>query len=98
MEIKAIKAYRIEELQPNVKNSVINKYHNEHAWNWDLYSSERNKSFMAICNLLGFQLFDYDGGYGVGVEGFDTDEVKGASRVIAYVVNRFPLKKRNVER
>ena len=48
MEKRIINAYRIEELQPSVKNSVINKYHNEHYWNWDLYSSERNKSFQNV--------------------------------------------------
>ena len=93
MEKRIIKAYRIEELKTNVKNSVINRYHNEHYWDWDVYANERNKSFMAICDLLGFQLFDDDGGYGVGVKTFDADEIKGASRVIAYVVNRFPMKK-----
>ena len=65
MEVKAIKAYRIEELQTSVKNSVINKYHNEHYWNWDLYGNERNKSFRTICDIFGFQLFDYDDSYGV---------------------------------
>lgn len=87
MKVKAIKAYRIEELQTSVKNSVINKYHNAHYWNWDLYSSERNKSFMAICDAFGFQLFDYDGGYGVGCEPFDAEEVKGIRRVVAYINN-----------
>ena len=93
MELKAIKAYRIEELQPSVKNSVINKYHNEHYWDWDLYGNERNKSFQNICEMLEFQLFNYDGGYGVGVEAFNPEEVKGASRVVAYINNHVALKK-----
>ena len=91
MEVKAIKAYRIEELPGKVREHIIQKYLYEN--DWDNWYHERNKSFMAICDLLGFQLFDYNGSYGVGVEVFDTDEVKGASRVIAYVVNRFPIKK-----
>ena len=95
MEKRIINAYRIEELKTSIKNSVINKYHNEHYWDWDVYVNERNKSFQNICDMLGFQLFSYndDKSYGVGVEAFDADEIKGASRVIAYVVNRFPLKK-----
>ena len=91
MEEKSIRAFRIEELPGKVREHIIQKYLYENDWaNW---YHERNKSFMAICDLLGFQLFDYDGGYGVGVERFDPEEVKGASRVIAYIVNRFPLKK-----
>lgn len=93
MEKRIINAYRIEELKTSVKNSVINKYHNEHYWDWDLYSSERNKSFQNICEMLGFQLFNYDGGYGVGVEAFEPEEVKGASRVVAYINNHVTLKK-----
>lgn len=95
MEVKAIKAFRIEELQPSVKNSVINKYHNEHYWNWDVYANERNKSFQNICDMLGFQLFSYDDdcAYGVGVEAFDPKEVKGASRVVAYINNHVAFKK-----
>ena len=92
MEIKAIKAYRIEELPGKVREHIIQKYLYEN--DWDNWYNERNKSFMAICELLEFQLFSYDDkGYGVGVEAFNADEVKGASRVIAYIVNRFPLKK-----
>ena len=91
MEEKSIRAYRIEELPGKVREHIIQKYLYEN--DWDNWYHERNKSFMAICDLLGFQLFDYDGSYGVGVEVFDTDEVKGASRVIAYVANHFPLKK-----
>lgn len=87
MEVKAIKAFRIEELQPSVKNSVINKYLNEHYW--DVYANERNKSFQNICDMLGFQLFSY----GVGVEAFDPEAVKGASRVIAYINNHVAFKK-----
>ena len=93
MEVKAIKAYRIEELQPSVKNSVINRYHNEHYWDWDVYANERNKSFMAICDLLGFQLFNYGDDYGVGGEAFEPEEVKGASRVVAYINNHVAFKK-----
>ena len=97
MEVKAIKAFRIEELQPSVKSSIINKYHNEHYWDWDVYANERNKSFQNICDMLGFQLFSYDNdddkGYGVGVEAFDPEEVKGASRVIAYINNHVAFKK-----
>ena len=91
MEEKSIRAFRIEELPGKVREHIIQKYLYEN--DWDNWYHERNKSFMAICDLLGFQLFDYDGGYGVGVERFDPEEVKGASRVIAYIVNRFPLKK-----
>ena len=93
MEEKIIKAYRINELPGKVRTNIIQNYLYEN--DWDNWKHERNKSFMAICDLLGFQLFSYDddNGYGVGVETFDTDKVKGASRVIAYVVNRFPLKK-----
>lgn len=93
MEVKAIKAYRIEELQPGVKNSVINKYHNEHYWNWDLYGNERNKSFRTICDIFGFQLFDYDGSYGVDCEPFDAEEVKGIRRVVAYINNHYTFKR-----
>lgn len=95
MEFKAIKAFRIEELQPSVKNSVINKYHNEHYWDWDVYANERNKSFQNICDMFGFQLFSYDddGIYGVGVEAFDPEEIKGASRVVAYINNHVAFKK-----
>lgn len=95
MEVKAIKAFRIEELQPSVKNSVINKYHNEHYWDWDVYANERNKSFQSICDILEFQLFSYDndGTYGVGVEAFEPEEVKGASRVVAYINNRYHFKR-----
>lgn len=93
MEKRIINAYRIEELQPSVKNSVINKYHNEHYWNWDLYSSERNKSFRVICDILGFQLFNYDDSYGVGCEPFDAEEVKGIRRVVAYINNHYTFKR-----
>lgn len=92
MENKVIKAYRIEELLPNVKNSVINKYHNEHYWDWDVYANERNKSFRTICDIFGFQLFDYDG-YGVGCEHFDAEEVKGIRRVVAYINNHYTFKR-----
>lgn len=90
MENKIIKAYRIEELPGKIQQNIIEDYLYTH--DWDNWKHERNKSFCAICDLLGFQLFSYDddGGYGVGVEAV---EVKGASRVIAYVTNRFPLKK-----
>ena len=91
MEKRIINAYRIEELPGKVREHIIQKYLDEN--DWDNWHHERNKSFMAICDLLEFQLFDYDGSYGVGVERFNPEEVKGASRVIAYVVNRFPLKK-----
>lgn len=93
MEKRIINAYRIEELQPSIKNSVINKYHNAHYWDWDVYANERNKSFQNICEMLGFQLFNYDKGYGVGVERFNPKEVKGASRVIAYINNHVAFKK-----
>ena len=93
MEVKAIKAFRIEELQPSVKNSVINKYHNEHYWDWDVYANERNKSFQNICNMLGFQLFDYDGNYGVGCEPFDAKDMVGISRVVAYINNHYDFKR-----
>ena len=86
MKVKAIKAYRIEELQPSVKNSIINKYHNEHYWDWDLYSGERNKSFQNICELLGLQLFNYDGGYVVGVEAFNADEIKLDDEEVDYAL------------
>lgn len=92
MEKRIINAYRINELQPSVKSSVINKYHNEHYWDWDLYSNERNKSFRTICDLFGFQLFDYDG-YGIGCEPFDAEEVKGISRVVAYINNHYTFKR-----
>lgn len=89
MEIKTIKAYRIEDLPGKVQTKIIEDY--LYTTDWDNWKHERNKSFCAICDLLGFQLFSYgDGGYSVGVEAV---EVKGASRVIAYVLNRFPLKK-----
>lgn len=90
MELKTIKAYRIGELPGNIRTQIIQNYIDTH--DWDVWKHERNKSFCAICDLLGFQLFSYDddGGYGVGVEAV---EIKGASRVIAYVTNRFPLKK-----
>lgn len=91
MEKRIINAYRINELPGKVREHIIQKYLYEN--DWDNWYHERNKSFMAICDLLNFQLFDYDGGYGVGVERFNPEEVKGASRVIAYIVNRFPLKK-----
>ena len=91
MEKRIINAYRINELPGKVREHIIQKYLYEN--DWDNWYHERNKSFMAICDLLEFQLFDYDGGYGVGVERFNPEEVKGASRVIAYIVNRFPLKK-----
>lgn len=93
MEIKAIKAFRIEELQPSVKNSVINKYHNEHYWDKDLYCNERNKSFRTICDIFDFQLFDYDDSYGVGCEPFDAEEVKGIHRVVAYINNHYTFKR-----
>ena len=93
MEVKAIKAYRIEELKTSVKNSVINKYHNEHYWNCDLYGNERNTSFRAICDIFSFQLFNYDDSYVVGCETFDANEVKGIRRVVAYINNHYPFKR-----
>lgn len=92
MEVR-IKAYRIEELKPAVRSIVINQYHNAHSDNWDAYATERNKSFKNICDMLGFQLLNYGGGYGVGVEAFNPESVIGASRVIAYITNHATLKK-----
>ena len=93
MEEKSIRAYRIEELSGKVREHIIQKYLYEN--DWDNWYPERNKSFITICEMLEFQLFSYDDdkGYGVGVERFNPEEVKGVSRVVAYVVNRFPLKK-----
>lgn len=93
MEEKIIKAYRIEELNPKAKERALNEYHSANYFDWDLFSMERNKSFTSICDAFGFQLFDYDGGYGVGCEPFDPEEVKGASRVIAYINNHYDFKR-----
>ena len=91
MEKRIINAYRINELPGKVRTKIIQNYISEN--DWDNWYPERNKSFMAICDLLELQLFDYDGGYGVGVERFNPEEVKGASRVIAYINNHVAFKK-----
>ena len=93
MEVKQIKAYRIEELTPKAKEHALNEHHNANYFDWNLFSMERNKSFMAICDAFGFQLFDYDGSYGVGCEPFDAEEVKGIRRVVAYINNHYDFKR-----
>lgn len=50
MEKRIINAYHINELPGKVRTQIIQNYIDTH--DWDNWKHERNKSFMAICDLL----------------------------------------------
>ena len=91
--------YTIDELPDDVQRRLIQQAidNNVYEDDWEL---EREKSFTTICDTLGLSWDRYNGQWGdstsIWVE-LDSDyiydkDIKGASRVIAYINNRWNFK------
>ena len=87
----AIPYYTIDQLPSDVQKRVCQDAIDANIY-WDVWQDERNKSFDAICECLALQWTtdNYDNYY----VNDDSDEywaldIQGASRVIAYIVNRW---------
>lgn len=87
----AVPYYTIDQLPSDVQQRVCQAAIDANIY-WDVWQDERNKSFDAICESLGLQWScgGYDNYY---VEETSCDyyakDIIGASRVIAYIVNRW---------
>lgn len=94
METRKIKCYRLEELKGSAQTRVIGRFHAENIY-WDTWENERHNSFDAICDCMCMNWsVDYDGEYSVclGVDYYDAEDMQGASRVIAHIVNHWDFK------
>lgn len=91
--------YSIDELPEDVQRRLIDAALDNNVY-WDNWEREREKSFSNICETLGLLWGRYNGQWGdsthIWVELksdyiYDKD-IKGARRVIAYIVNRWNFK------
>lgn len=87
--------YTIDELPDDVQRRLIQQAIDNNVY-WDDWKHEREKSFNTICDALGLTWGRYAGQWGdnsiwVELQSDYTDDkyVEGASRVIAYIVNRW---------
>ena len=87
----SIPYYTIDQLPSDVQKEVCQKAIDANIY-WDVWQDERNKSFDVICDTLdlGWSVDNYDNYY---VEETSSDyyakDIQGASRVIAYIINRW---------
>ena len=83
--------YTIDQLPSDVQKEVAQKAIDDNYY-WDVWQGERNKSFDAICERLDLQWScdNYDNYYveETSPEWYAKD-IQGASRVIAYIRNRW---------
>nr|DAJ43619.1 MAG TPA: hypothetical protein [Bacteriophage sp.] len=87
----AIPYYTINQLPSDIQQRVCQDAIDANIY-WDVWQDERNKSFDAICERLDLQ-WDCDSYDNYYVEetscDYYTKDIIGASRVIAYIVNRW---------
>ena len=88
----AVPYYTIDQLPTDVQQRVCRDAIDANAY-WDVWQDERSKSFDAICECLNLQWStdNYDNYYVESGNSPDyyAQDIKGASRVIAYIVNRW---------
>ena len=87
----AIPYYTIDQLPSDVQKRVCQAAIDANIY-WDVWQDERNHSFSAICDKLDLQwTCDNYNNYYVEETSNDyyTKDIQGASRVIAYIVNRW---------
>lgn len=83
--------YTIDQLPSDVQQRVCQDAIDANIY-WDVWQDERNKSFDAICESLDLQWScdNYDNYYVEETScDYYTKDIIGASRVIAYIVNRW---------
>lgn len=83
--------YTIDQLPSDVQQRVCQDAIDANIY-WDVWQDERNKSFDAICESLDLQWCcdNYDNYYVEETScDYYTKDIIGASRVIAYIVNRW---------
>ena len=88
----AVPYYTIEQLPSDVQKEVCQAAIDANIY-WDVWQDERNKSFDIICDMLdlGWSVDNYDNYYVESSNSPDyyAKDIKGASRAIAYIVNRW---------
>lgn len=87
----AIPYYTIDQLASDVQKQVCQAAIDANIY-WDTWQDERNHSFSAICDKLDLQWScdNYDNYYVEETSNdYYTKDIIGASRVIAYIVNRW---------
>lgn len=87
----AVPYYTIDQLPSDVQQRVCQAAIDANIY-WDVWQDERNKSFDAICESLDLQWScdNYDNYYVEETScDYYTKDIIGASRVIAYIVNRW---------
>lgn len=87
----AIPYYTIDQLPSDVQKQVCQAAIDANIY-WDVWQDERNRSFNVICDKLDLQ-WDTDNYDNYYVEETSNEwyakDIQGASRVIAYIVNRW---------
>lgn len=87
----AVPYYTIDQLPNDVQKQVCQDAIDANIY-WDVWQDERNSSFNAICDKLDLQ-WDCDNHDNYYVEETSNEwyakDIQGASRVIAYIVNRW---------
>lgn len=87
----AVPYYTIDQLPSDVQQRVCQATIDANIY-WDVWQDERNSSFNAICDKLDLQ-WDCDNYDNYYVEETSNEwyakDIQGASRVIAYIVNRW---------
>lgn len=87
----AIPYYTIDQLPSDVQKQVCQAAIDANIY-WDVWQDERNRSFNVICDKLDLQ-WSYDNYDNYYVEETSNEwyakDIQGASRVIAYIVNRW---------
>lgn len=87
----AVPYYTIDQLPSDVQQRVCQDAIDANIY-WDTWQDERNNSFSAICDKLDLQWScdNYDNYYVEETSNdYYTKDIIGASRVIAYIVNRW---------
>lgn len=87
----AVPYYTIDQLPRDVQKQVCQDAIDANIY-WDVWQDERNKSFDAICDALDLKwsVDNYDNYYVEETScDYYTKDIIGASRVIAYIVNRW---------
>lgn len=84
----AVPFYTIDQLPSDVQKQVCQAAIDANFY-WDVWQDERNRSFNVICDKLDLQ-WDTDNYYIVEtINEWYAKDIQGASRVIAYIVNRW---------
>lgn len=90
-QVVAIPYYTIDQLTSDVQKQVCQAAIDANIY-WDVWQDERNRSFNVICDKLDLQ-WDADNYDNYYVEETSNEwyakDIQGASRVIAYIVNRW---------